>query len=329
MMAPKSNQEDVEKERLLSRRFAESSLPEIWSRYTGKRELSIGSNGTFLIDENKMQLGGYLSTISLRVYQIAELLQIKSVTLSDICGLRLLDITMFLALAQLTELAVTKCPDLLSVICTCPDYVLACKLVKLNFSRNALLTKLPLREIENMAKVTELDCRECPNLWSPPHEVADQGGTKTMDFLRVVARDGETNSAMTLFLLGDGEAGKTSVFVALRSRHNKADRIREDQRTVGIDTEEWMASPTMRFQVFDLAGQAVYEATHQFNLQQRALYLLVWRAFPITNQRHRVLLDRVQHWMDSMQMRVPGAHIMLVVTQIGRASCRERVCQYV
>ena len=72
----------------------------------------------------------------------------------------------------------------------------------------------------------------------------------------------------------------------------------------------------LRFRVFDLAGQAVYEQTHQFFLLQRAVYMLVWRAFPLADDRRGVLTDRVRHWMDSLQLRVPGACMMLVVTHI-------------
>jgi hypothetical protein len=56
--------------------------------------------------------------------------------------------------------------------------------------------------------------------------------------------------------------------------------------------------------------------THQFFLLQRAVYLLVWRGFPLTDDRRSVLTDRVRHWMRSPQLRVPGACVMLVVTHI-------------
>ena len=87
----------------------------------------------------------------------------------------------------------------------------------------------------SMAFVLELWCQDCPNLWSPPHEVASQGGTATMDFLR----DGAKNLEMSLFLIGDGEAGKTSVLRALKSERNVAEWIREDQRTVPRWASKW------------------------------------------------------------------------------------------
>ncbi len=84
-------------------------------------------------------------------------------------------------------------------------------------------------------------CR-LPNLWSPPQEVAAQGGMECVDFARELNSGAvEADTRMTLFLLGDGEAGKTSVFTALRSADGTAERVREDTRTVGIDTEDWQS----------------------------------------------------------------------------------------
>ncbi len=57
--------------------------------------------------------------------------------------------------------------------------------------------------------------------------------------MRATRQDGEVNTRMALFLLGDGEAGKTSVFRVLKPSSCTAERIREDMHTLGIDMEEW------------------------------------------------------------------------------------------
>jgi internalin A len=198
-----------------------------------------------------------------------------------------------------------------------------CKLQLLDFPNNPLLASLPLKGLAGIQSLLELACAKCPNLWSPPQEIAAQGGKDCMDFARAALADGEVDTRMTLFLLGDGEAGKTSVFRALRSINDTAQRIQEDKRTIDIDTEEWQPvaaglgkSLPLQFRVFDLAGQAVYEMTHHFFLLQRAVYMLVWRAFPPADERRSVLTDWVLHWMRSLQLRVPGACVILVVTHI-------------
>ena len=319
---------ETDRQEALDARLAKSRLPALWSKYseTASPDQAPPAGAaifSFLVGEpgNTMQLGGgHLPSVPFGVYQVAELFRISVIDFSQICGLESLDIAMFMALVGLKDLSVRECPDLLSLSLSALEAQPACKPVKLTFSNNALLMKLPLIEIVRMQSVKELACQGCPNLWSPPQEVAGKGGRQTMEFVRAVFRDGQNNSEMTLFLIGDGEAGKTSVFRALQSPNNAAERIGVDQRTVGIDTELWRAGPSLHFQVFDLAGQAVYETTHQFFLQQRAVYLLVWRAFPVAHDRHHVIVERVQHWMDALQVRVPGARMMLVVTHIDTIS---------
>ena len=52
--------------------------------------------------------------------------------------------------------------------------------------------------------------------------------------MRVCIQDGGVKDSLALFLVGDGEAGKTSVAQALvNEEDNKADEIGRDIRTVG------------------------------------------------------------------------------------------------
>jgi GTPase SAR1 family protein/tetratricopeptide (TPR) repeat protein len=276
------------------------------------------------LDKQLLQLEGPAWTrIPLEVYEFTYLLGIKDLVLSDICGVTFtsLDIALFMVIVELKALTITKCPYLELILLSSKGGEVVNELEKLNFSNNPSLMNLPLAEIVHKSSIKELFCLDCPNLWSPPHEIASQGGAATLNFVREVFHDGGFNPEMTLFLLGDGEAGKTSVFKSLKSHSNAAELIKEDLRTVGIDLESWQVQPTnggppIHFQVCDLAGQAVYEATHQFLLQLRAVYILVWRAVPHIDSRRNVLFDRVLHWMDSLQMRVPGARLLLVVTHI-------------
>ncbi len=262
--------------------------------------------------------------LPLSVLQLARLAHIAELSLTEISGLTALELALFLPMEELETLTVSGCPALVAVTLTATSSAdrggVRCKLQQLDVSKNPLLASLPLQALAEIPSVRTLACAGCPNLWSPPQEVATQGGKECLEFVRAALRDGEADTRMTLFLLGEGEAGKTSVFRALRSATGTAERIREDMRTVGIDTEEWLPEGTgaagLRFRVLDLAGQAVYEQTHQFYLLQRAVYLQVWRAFPLDDDRRAVLTDRVCHWMRSLQLRVPGACVMLVVTHI-------------
>ena len=137
-----------------------------------------------------------------------------------------------------------------------------------------------------------------------------------MRFLREVERTGQISTTVTLFLIGDGEAGKTSIIMSLKSESNRAFHIRTDHRTIGIDRSKWVPQGhSLNFTLFDLAGQAVYLQTHQLFLLRRAVYLLVWRP-PEGTDRFLDLIKNIDCWLQCLQNRIPGAFAMLAVTHI-------------
>ncbi len=175
---------------------------------------------------------------------------------------------------------------------------------------------LPLEELIKFPFLSSIDLSGCGNLWSPPQEICNQGGEATMQFLCEVKKSGKFNKIMNLFLLGDGEAGKTSVVMALKSKINRAAHIRADHRTVGIDITTWnIESSDLDFRIYDFAGQPVYAKTHQHFLAKRALYLFIWRALPGLMDLASIVKS-VKFWLESLQNRMPGSYVMLVVTHI-------------
>ena len=66
-----------------------------------------------------------------------------------------------------------------------------------------------------------------------------------MLFLRACEKDSGVNTDLALFLVGDGEAGKTSVMKALMNdKGNTAEHIGKDTRTVGMDMHDWKTKDT-------------------------------------------------------------------------------------
>ena len=150
-------------------------------------------------------------------------------------------------------------------------------LVSLNLSGCSQIESLPYEELIKFPFLRSLDLSGCDKLWSPPQEIRCQGGKATLQFLKDVKKSGKFNETMNLLLLGDGEAGKTSVIMALKSESNRAAYIRADHRTVGIDITTWRSGDIV-FRTLDFAGQPVYAKTHQHFLVRRAVYMFVWRA---------------------------------------------------
>mmetsp|Transcript_36787 Transcript_36787/g.97646 ORF Transcript_36787/g.97646 Transcript_36787/m.97646 type:complete len:2566 (+) Transcript_36787:73-7770(+) len=251
-------------------------------------------------------------------------LNLEAVCLQGITGIKNIELGIFLH-QKLNSFECTACADLQSVTvqCNIEDLQSIGMLKKLDFSNNHCLRKLPLNEICQITSVDSLFCNNCWNLWSPPREVTSRGGKDTMLFVRQINKDAVPNTVMSLFLLGDGESGKTSLFRALKSQNNRADPIREDHRTIGITKEDWLVQDSQTdilFRVMDLAGQAVYENINQFFLYRRAIFLLVWRAYSVQDDHLGQLTERIRHWLEVLQMRLPDARVILVVTHVDSVS---------
>ena len=185
---------------------------------------------------------------------------------------------------------------------------------KLNLNFCADLEVLPLGQLVEFPLLKSIECKGCLQLYYPPFEICSQGGEAVMELLREVRRCGQYSKSITLFLMGDGEAGKTSVVRALKSKEDRTAHIRADHRTVGIDISAWRPKNTdLTFRIFDLAGQAVYSKTHQLFLLQRAIYLFVWRA---GDMKIASLKQTVLYWLTSLQNRIPGSFMLIAVTHI-------------
>ena len=127
------------------------------------------------------------------------------------------------------------------------------KLEILNIEYCGYIDSVPIVEVLNLPNLKELACEGCSKLYYPAQEICKQGGKATLRFLQEV--NGQVNTRMNLFLIGDSEAGKTSVIMALKSNSNKAYYIRTDHKTVGIDITSWKPKDAdIVFDIFDLAG---------------------------------------------------------------------------
>jgi GTPase SAR1 family protein len=205
------------------------------------------------------------------------------------------------------------------------------KLRTLIVSHNTNLKQLPVDELMQIESLTSIECRGCSRLYCPPPEIAELKGVEVVNYLKSarVEHGGILNTDFEMITIGNGEAGKTSVIRAMMK--GTSEKIHEDKRTVGIDLTTWDLTKEegLVFHIKDLAGQAVYTLTNQFFLVRRAIYLLVWRVdkgksiSSDTELWEEQISDMVLTWMESLQLRVPGASILLVVTHIDCVSQKE------
>ena len=200
-------------------------------------------------------------------------------------------------------------------------------LTSINVSGMPSLERLPVPELVDLPTLTSLNCQGCPRLYSPPPDVANRGGVNVMKYLRLAdpKQGGRFNTIIELILIGRGESGKTSVKKSLIQ--GTSEKIHEDKRTVGIDMTQWdlgAEANGLVFNIKDLAGQAVYSLSNQFFLVPRAIFALVWRVLPTMSADQESfeleVADMISTWLDAIQLRVPGATVVIVATHIDCAA---------
>jgi len=108
----------------------------------------------------------------------------------------------------------------------------------------------------------------------PPMEVVAQGREAVLAYFSDYAKGKGTLNEVKVLLVGDGEAGKTSLSKVLRGQAFNA----KESQTHGINIEQWkvnLAGAPITAHIWDFGGQEIMHATHQFFLSKRSLYLLV------------------------------------------------------
>jgi internalin A len=145
------------------------------------------------------------------------------------------------------------------------------KLTELDLIVN-LLTTLP-PEICQLTGLTKFNLRFNP-LVSPPPEIIDRGIEAIRQYLSSLKAGVASLNEVKVLLVGDGEAGKTSLVKQLLG---EAFNQHEDT-THGISIRGWdveAGGQPVKVNIWDFGGQEIMHATHQFFLSKRSLYVLV------------------------------------------------------
>ena len=115
-------------------------------------------------------------------------------------------------------------------------------------------------------------------------------------------------------MVGRGFAGKTSLIKKLTIPDYQLEKVIKS--TVGIDIKFWdlpiplEKSDTFRFNIWDFGGQEKYDATHQFFITERTLYLFVTEARQESNY-----LD-FDYWLNIVQMLGNDSPVIVVQNKI-------------
>ena len=117
----------------------------------------------------------------------------------------------------------------------------------------------------------------CP-LTNPPPEIVKQGNDAILNYFRERELGGVDHLyEAKMLILGEGRAGKTSLLRRLYQPGQQLPKESDTTRGIYISRHEFKLSNgrTFRLNVWDFGGQQIYQATHQFFLTHRSLYVLV------------------------------------------------------
>ena len=182
-------------------------------------------------------------------------------------------------------------------------------LEQIDVSQNEL-SELSAR-IATMPRLTRLRAANNP-LQMPPIGVVSRGMASVKAYFEELERfGGGLSRQLKLVVLGDGEAGKTSIVRGLKSCTPKP--ARADERTVQLDISQLKVgsgASAVTLGVWDLGGQQRYATVQQAFLVGGALYLAVVPAHRVEEHYDEVL----GRWLDYLAARAPGAVVQLVLS---------------
>jgi len=164
------------------------------------------------------------------------------------------------------------------------------------------------REVGRLDNLLLLEVQGNPNLLTPPPEIIERGNEARLDFMRGLAAGGRARFDAKLLLVGEGATGKTSLLRAMRNESFDPQLSITHGIELGTLSLSSQADAEITLHTWDFGGQQIYQATHQFFLTQRAVYILVW------NARMGVTQGNVTYWLNTIRAHAPDSPVILVAT---------------
>ncbi|MCW6048986.1 leucine-rich repeat domain-containing protein [Lyngbya sp. CCAP 1446/10] len=182
--------------------------------------------------------------------------------------------------------------------------------------------------IRSMEKLEKLDLRGNP--MPIPREImggsrfGDPGDLRTIldfYFLTRDPNDTEELNEAKLLIVGEGEAGKTSLAKKLLNPDYELEK--QEPSTEGINVIRWefpqANGKPFRVHLWDFGGQEIYHATHQFFLTERSLYILL-----VDNRREN---PNLCYWLNIIELLSKSSPVFLVQNEKQDICCEINLSQ--
>ncbi len=171
------------------------------------------------------------------------------------------------------------------------------------------------REIVQLPHLKTLACYEL-NTSVPPKEVVKQGLAAVKNYFESVSESSQVTYLYEakMVLIGRGFAGKTSLVRKLTIPDYHLEKHIKSTEGIGIDMWDidipLEKSKSFRFNIWDFGGQEKYDATHQFFITERTLYLFVTEARQESNY-----LD-FDYWLNIVHLLGNDSPVIVVQNKI-------------
>ncbi|MCI5120784.1 MAG: GTP-binding protein, partial [Candidatus Electrothrix sp. AUS4] len=165
------------------------------------------------------------------------------------------------------------------------------------------LSVLP-EEVAKLPNLLHLDLEDNP-LISPPYELAVQGLGAIYEYFADLEGETRELAEVKVIVVGEGTTGKTSLVRLLCG-----EQFNENEpMTHGIRIKQCQSSGcnrTIRCKLWDFGGQEIMQATHQFFLSHRCLYVLV-----LDGRKN----ERSEHWLRYIETFGDGSPVLVVLNK--------------
>jgi hypothetical protein len=161
----------------------------------------------------------------------------------------------------------------------------------------------------------------CP-LVHPTVEIALQGPEAVRNYFREIAEQGvDRLYEAKVLILGEGEAGKTSLLRRLYFPDQPLPTVDETTRGIDVHRQDFPidGDRNFRLNVWDFGGQQIYHATHQFFLTKNSLYILV----DDTKKDDRSIHDEgFNFWLEVVETLSGSSPLLIFQNEKGAAARR-------
>lgn len=148
-------------------------------------------------------------------------------------------------------------------------------------------------------------------LTNPPPDVVQQGKAAVLRYFKQVAKEGgDYLYEARLLIVGQGDAGKTSLKRKLLHTDNPMPETGDTTRGIEIDTLAFKTTAGKNFdlRIWDFGGQNIQHYAHQFFLSDSSLYALVH------NQRKEN--TNFRYWLNIIELLGKSSPVIIVLNEV-------------